>query len=288
MRPSPTESATGFEAGTERKGNDGTTWVVAVAKNGVRRWVRPKKLPDEVERCLREFVRYERPTSSGYNVLQGRGFERDGRRYVLQHQDDGGGIEELVEEGFRRKPVSREFVLDHFCKVPVDGARLKAAGAIDAWTWCDLAVKKRKLALTIADVLRLKVGESVKLLLLHRNWADVTLEEPTNKRGHAYDPKRFFRKERVTFRKVKEISTTNPVDEPLSGQLKWDNAHVNMKTFEMTDFELLHKGWWSPLDERGFHQRVHWTRFPRNTPVGWRGYAIPWARLADMPKVFWQ
>jgi hypothetical protein len=92
-------------------------------------------------------------------------------------------------------PRQYEFVLEHFCKAPVDAVRLTAAGAIDAWAWCDLAVKK-KLVLTIADVLRLGVGESVKLLLLHRNWADVTLEEPTNKRGKAYDPKRFFRKER--------------------------------------------------------------------------------------------
>jgi MoxR-like ATPase len=40
MRPSPTESATSFNVGTFRKGNDGNWWQVQQASNGVQRWVR--------------------------------------------------------------------------------------------------------------------------------------------------------------------------------------------------------------------------------------------------------
>lgn len=37
-RPSPSESATEFKEGTKKKGNDGNMYVVAVNKNGVKRW----------------------------------------------------------------------------------------------------------------------------------------------------------------------------------------------------------------------------------------------------------
>jgi hypothetical protein len=37
-RPSPSESATGFAAGTVKKGNDGNMYRVVVNKNGIQRW----------------------------------------------------------------------------------------------------------------------------------------------------------------------------------------------------------------------------------------------------------
>ena len=37
-RPSPSESATLFPEGTEKKGNDGNMYVIKVDKNGVKRW----------------------------------------------------------------------------------------------------------------------------------------------------------------------------------------------------------------------------------------------------------
>ena len=37
-RPSPSESATQFKEGTKKKGNDGNMYIIAVNKNGVKRW----------------------------------------------------------------------------------------------------------------------------------------------------------------------------------------------------------------------------------------------------------
>ena len=37
-RPSPSESATKFELGTKKKGNDGNMWIIVKNKNGVKRW----------------------------------------------------------------------------------------------------------------------------------------------------------------------------------------------------------------------------------------------------------
>ena len=37
-RPSPSESATQFNIGTKRKGNDGNMWIVIKTTSGVKRW----------------------------------------------------------------------------------------------------------------------------------------------------------------------------------------------------------------------------------------------------------
>ena len=37
-RPSPSESATLFSVGTEKKGNDGNTWIIVVNKKNIKRW----------------------------------------------------------------------------------------------------------------------------------------------------------------------------------------------------------------------------------------------------------
>jgi hypothetical protein len=42
-RPSPSESATKFEIGTKKKGNDGNMWIIVENKNGIRRWSKIKK-----------------------------------------------------------------------------------------------------------------------------------------------------------------------------------------------------------------------------------------------------
>ncbi len=39
-RKSPTESATIFEVGTKKQGNDGNLWVVKLSGNGIKRWVK--------------------------------------------------------------------------------------------------------------------------------------------------------------------------------------------------------------------------------------------------------
>lgn len=43
LRPSPSESATVFEIGTHRRGNDGNMYVVTADKNGKYRWTKDKE-----------------------------------------------------------------------------------------------------------------------------------------------------------------------------------------------------------------------------------------------------
>jgi hypothetical protein len=39
-RPSPSESATLFNVGTEKKGNDGNIWIVKQNKNKIKKWIK--------------------------------------------------------------------------------------------------------------------------------------------------------------------------------------------------------------------------------------------------------
>lgn len=48
MRPSPTESATAFQVGTFRRGNDGHWWQVKQTSNGVQRWVQVASGPSTI------------------------------------------------------------------------------------------------------------------------------------------------------------------------------------------------------------------------------------------------
>jgi MoxR-like ATPase len=48
MRPSPTESATAFQVGTFRKGNDGHWWQVKLTSNGVQRWIQVASGPSSI------------------------------------------------------------------------------------------------------------------------------------------------------------------------------------------------------------------------------------------------
>ena len=43
MRKGPNDSATKYEVGTKKKGNDGNYWIIKKNKNGVQRWVKDSK-----------------------------------------------------------------------------------------------------------------------------------------------------------------------------------------------------------------------------------------------------
>jgi len=63
-----------------------------------------------------------------------------------------------------------------------------------------------KSALTIKDIRSLKQGDTIKVLLLHRNVMDVV--EQTNQNGVVTRPKRFFRKSCATYTHQKDMSGT--------------------------------------------------------------------------------
>lgn len=58
-RPSPSDSATLYAVGTEKKGNDGNIWIIAKDKNGVHRWKRLDNKKEKVDSGV-EFYEFDK------------------------------------------------------------------------------------------------------------------------------------------------------------------------------------------------------------------------------------
>jgi hypothetical protein len=50
-RPSPTDSATWFNPGTYKQGNDGNMYVISISQGGIHRWLQahPQSIPQEIK-----------------------------------------------------------------------------------------------------------------------------------------------------------------------------------------------------------------------------------------------
>ena len=148
---------------------------------------------NDIERCVREYEEWVRPSKGGVGMTEYIEVipvtKSNGMRYVRRYGDEHGFYDEEVESDFKLAPKrSREVLLGTFCKPAVTRASLEAGGALEVNDWFDLA--RRRGALTIADVLKMKVGESIKVMAIHRNILDAT--EPANAPNVAHSPKRFF------------------------------------------------------------------------------------------------
>ena len=145
----------------------------------------------------------------------------------------------------------------------------------------------RKHYLRISDVLKMKKGDKIKLLVLDRNVTDITSKNKTNKELVSYTPKHFFRKNFAVY-------THNS---KLKGTIKYFN--INSMNFQ---FEIEYqKNNWYPLnnngklgkkDRQGFADfkdkaGLHYSEFPKSTPLGFRGPMIKYSSLKDLPKVYW-
>lgn len=75
-RPSPSESATLYDIGTTKKGNDGNMWVIVENKNGVKRW---KKTNTKNEN--KKLIKYIKKISKIYDKkIKDKGYD-----YVLEN-----------------------------------------------------------------------------------------------------------------------------------------------------------------------------------------------------------
>ena len=221
----------------------------------------------------------------GIDVLEGIGFTgKDGKRYIRDIRDADDAWPRAVGQGFRK--VAATPSREAYCKPALVRAKLESAGALFVFNWCKFVQKKH---FTVADVLKMKVGDSVELLFMDRNLFDYVTNPVFNEPNVAIEPTRFFETNKVTFKKTARVVAR--LNEPLAGQLKQDTlGDEESMRFSRYSFQLLNieEGYWGPLDKHGFYtnklnHKKHWSEFTRDTPVGNRGYAIPWEVLDDMP-----
>ena len=90
-RPSPTQSATWYDEGTERKGGDGDTWHVKKDTRGTKRWSRgssPFGLREDTEKLIKDDISgdtmEEKPTHEGLGSL----FDTERTEESPMHEED--------------------------------------------------------------------------------------------------------------------------------------------------------------------------------------------------------
>ena len=179
--------------------------------------------------------------------------------------------------------------------------------------------------LTIEDVLKLKKGEQIKVLMLHRNLWDRVYD--SKHQCIIYDPKILFKDEWGVLvhdhdlteevflqdfdlkedwgKHIKNVDklTRKDIEQYKKAYLKRQELYrrkgqppPTYKPFEF-DIEYLEGNWYPltdgylpPKDPQGFAKlnfktKKHWKEFPKTTRVGWRGPMIKWDDLDKLPNI---
>ena len=141
--------------------------------------------------------------------------------------------------------------------------------------------------LMIKDVMNMKKGDIMAVLVLDRNIGDVSMD--ANPENVIIDPYEFFRYNFATYIH----------DSGLKGIMiyHWKNEDYRDDDFEF-DIEY-ETGNWYPLengylpkrDPQGFSEfnyprDISWTEFPINTGIGWRGPMILHKYINYLPNIY--
>ena len=156
----------------------------------------------------------------------------------------------------------------------------------------------RPRCLTLGDIRKLKRGDRVELVNLHRNILDTTRED--NRSGKPYTAKYYFRNERSVYEHISGVN----------GKIK-RNGENNFRSFT---FEVEYApGYWYPLSEDGSlpmrdsqsgkkiwfcdnkrkiclvrNKPLKHSQMPDTTLIGWRGVMLPWQKMSrkNTPRIF--
>ena len=160
--------------------------------------------------------------------------------------------------------------------------KVKRPLPMDKW----LKANKDKHGLRISDIVKLKKGDKLDVLVVDRNFYDIILE------GASGRPKRattLLAPQRGTYTHHKNLEgiLTIHYPEETGGDISVDNGQF--------EFEVLVKEakMWYPLIRGRLDKTlsqgkvrprwVPWSNLPKNTHVGYRGYMIPWAVVRRAP-----
>lgn len=239
----------------------------------------------ESSECIQRFVHYEKKTKSpngGTTTQLLVGVAADKPGYFHEIESDYGDFKDTpkkVPSGCKKWPdeKSQQFARDFYCKSKSKKAeKVKALEGLEEPKWYN---QSRKHWLTIGDLLSLKSGNELDILLYHRNALDAPMTY--FKSDTSYTPKKFFKSERDTL-----VAS----DEPLMCYFK--NYEKHDPTHKYLEVEYKRNKWY-PLEE-GFlpasknkkGKKIHFTELPKKTPVGFRGPMILWKELSKLPKIY--
>lgn len=160
----------------------------------------------------------------------------------------------------------------------------------------------KKHWLTIGDIKKLKKGEEIKMLNFDRNIGDIIynmIEDKSLKPLKLYDPKEFFKNGWVKYYHNKDLLGKILYAWQEEDDYK-NNSEANKPMKFIFHIEYKTNNWY-PLDSKGYlpaksgdfgnilldGKKKHWTKFPDNTHIGWRGPMVIWSKLDNLPKIFY-
>ena len=244
----------------------------------------------ESSECIQRFVHYEKKTKSAKGGVTSElllGVTADKPGYFHELESDYGDFSDTpkkVPSGYRKWPDSKsqQFAKDFYCKSKPKKAtgKAKTLEGLEESKWYN---ESRQHWLTIKDLLSLKSGTELDILLYHTNALDAPMTY--FKSDTSYTPKKFFKSERDTL----VLS-----DEELMGHFKIYEEYDPIPKYLEVEYK---KDKWYPLvdgflpakNEKGkklLGKKTHYTELPSETPVGFRGPMILWKELGNLPKIY--
>ena len=148
--------------------------------------------------------------------------------------------------------------------------------------------------LVINDLKKMNVGDTLDVVIFDRNFEEYFIW-PKLKKNKSYTPKYFFKGNRHQIK--------------YNGDLTWDITYsfgciahhpieINVSKFDL-GFT------WYPLTGENMilntkivnnktvklpkknQLKIHWTDFPKNTSIGWRGPIMLWKNINNTTKIMW-
>lgn len=252
--------------------------------------------------CIEQFSRYEKKTEhysrSGKKIGTSSqiidGIESDKKGYIHESSDDYGNFEDKPikiptgykkKTGLKTKKLLRNIAENFYCKTPKSKKEKqilskKVKGALEWSKWED---KSKKYWLTIKDIERLKNGDKLVVLPLHRNVLDIPFD--THKKNTSYRPERVFKSEKDTYVYHGDLNVISKVYNDKDTE-PWGLDVEYKKDY----FYPLIDGYLPAKDPQKLSKllgkKTHWTKFPKKTHVGWRGPMILWSDLKKLPKLY--
>ena len=197
-----------------------------------------------------------------------------------------------------KKRYSDDWARTYLCKKrktkkQENAIKKKLDGALEYNDWYD---RSRKYWLTIGDVLKMKHGDAQEFLMLDRNATDVAFS--INKENRGYQATKFFRDNKIKYIHLDGVSGN------LTQKYKMTDFKTKKTTIQTDNYDTVfhvefRKHNWYPFFD-GYlpakdHQnafkllgkKIHYTKFPKNTALGFRGPLIRWSDVSKLPKVYY-
>jgi hypothetical protein len=147
--------------------------------------------------------------------------------------------------------------------------------------------KSEKFYLKIEDIIKLKKGDKIKVLILEDEIYDFIIKK--NKINKIYKPKEFFRENWA------EIT----IDTNLQGLIKFQFQQEKEKPYKFNFYVNHIKGRWHPVFKGNIYiqgsdfnnnppkrTKINWKKIDKKNYIGFGGHLILWENLDKLPNIF--